>query len=78
VPVLLAEDKAAPAEPTGRMEIALGPAVVRVGTRPFSVVGGAASTSSGSALSPAEATCLAAASRNSLCALRSICCSPIF
>src|ERR687886_556916 len=31
VPVLLAEDTAAPAEPVGRMEIALGPAVVRVG-----------------------------------------------
>ena len=31
VPVLLAEDDAAPAEPAGRMEIALGPAVVRVG-----------------------------------------------
>jgi hypothetical protein len=31
VPVLLAEDSAAPAEPVGRMEIALGPAVVRVG-----------------------------------------------
>jgi transposase len=31
VPVLLAEDSAAPAEAVGRMEIALGPAVVRVG-----------------------------------------------
>ena len=31
VPVLMAEDSAAPAEPAGRMEIALGPAVVRVG-----------------------------------------------
>jgi transposase len=31
VPVLLAEDKAAPAETAGRMEIALGPALVRVG-----------------------------------------------
>jgi transposase len=31
VPVLLAEDSTAPAEPAGRMEIALGPAVVRVG-----------------------------------------------
>ena len=31
VPVLLAEDSAAPAEPVGRMEIALGPAVVRIG-----------------------------------------------
>jgi hypothetical protein len=31
VPVLLAEDSAAPAEAIGRMEIALGPAVVRVG-----------------------------------------------
>jgi hypothetical protein len=31
VPVLMAEDNAAPAEPAGRMEIALGPAVVRVG-----------------------------------------------
>ena len=31
VPVLLAEDSAAPAETAGRMEIALGPAVVRVG-----------------------------------------------
>jgi len=31
VPVLLAEDGAAPAAPVGRMEIALGPAVVRVG-----------------------------------------------
>jgi hypothetical protein len=29
--VLLAEDGPAPAEPGGRMEIALGPAVVRVG-----------------------------------------------
>jgi hypothetical protein len=29
--VLLAEDGAAPAEAVGRMEIALGPAVVRVG-----------------------------------------------
>ncbi len=32
VPVLMAEDGPAPAEPVGRMEIALGPAVVRVGT----------------------------------------------
>ena len=32
VPVLLAEDSTAPTEPVGRMEIALGPAVVRVGT----------------------------------------------
>ena len=32
VPVLLAEDGAAPAGTVGRMEIALGPAVVRVGT----------------------------------------------
>src|SRR3954451_12714465 len=32
VPVLLAEDSAAPAGIVGRMEIALGPAVVRVGT----------------------------------------------
>ena len=31
VPVLLAEDSAVPAEAVGRMEIALGPAVVRVG-----------------------------------------------
>jgi transposase len=31
VPVLLAEDKAAPAETAGRIEIALGPALVRVG-----------------------------------------------
>ena len=31
VPVLLAEDSTAPTEPVGRMEIALGPAVVRVG-----------------------------------------------
>ena len=31
MPVLLAEDGAAPAEAAGRMEIALGPAVVRVG-----------------------------------------------
>src|SRR3712207_3677271 len=31
VPVLVAEDSAVPAEPAGRMEIALGPAVVRVG-----------------------------------------------
>jgi transposase len=31
VPVVVAEDRAAPAEITGRMEIALGPAVVRVG-----------------------------------------------
>jgi transposase len=30
VPVLLAEDSTAPAEAVGRMEIALGPAVVRV------------------------------------------------
>jgi hypothetical protein len=29
--VLLAEDSTAPTEPVGRMEIALGPAVVRVG-----------------------------------------------
>jgi transposase len=32
VPVLLAEDRAPPGEAAGRMEIALGPAVVRVGT----------------------------------------------
>jgi transposase len=32
VPVLVAEDSAAPTEPAGRMEIAFGPAVVRVGT----------------------------------------------
>src|SRR3954471_23570516 len=32
VPVLTVEDGAAPAEPVGRMAIALGPAVVRVGT----------------------------------------------
>ena len=32
VPVLLAEDGPAPAETAGRMEIELGPAVVRVGT----------------------------------------------
>jgi transposase len=32
VPVLLAEDSDAPAETAGQMEIALGPAVVRVGT----------------------------------------------
>jgi transposase len=32
VPVVLAEGSAAPAEAVGRMEIALGPAVVRVGT----------------------------------------------
>src|SRR4051795_10268516 len=32
VPVLLAEDGPAPPEPAGRMEIALGPAVVRVGS----------------------------------------------
>jgi transposase len=32
VPAMLAEDSAAPTEPVGRMEIALGPAVVRVGT----------------------------------------------
>ena len=32
VPVLMAEDSPAPAEAVGRMEIALGPAVVRVGT----------------------------------------------
>ncbi len=32
VPVLLAKDSPAPAEAGGRMEIALGPAVVRVGT----------------------------------------------
>ncbi len=31
VPVLVAEDSAAPAEAAGRIEIALGPAVVRVG-----------------------------------------------
>ena len=31
VPVLMAEDGAPPAEAAGRMEIALGPAVVRVG-----------------------------------------------
>ena len=31
VPVLLAENSPAPTEPTGRMEIALGPAVVRIG-----------------------------------------------
>ena len=31
VPVLLAEDGAVPAQPVGRMEIALGPVVVRVG-----------------------------------------------
>ena len=31
VPVLLAEDSASPAEAVGRMEIALGPVVVRVG-----------------------------------------------
>ena len=31
VPVMLAEDSAAPTEPVGRMEIALGPVVVRVG-----------------------------------------------
>ena len=31
VPVLLAEDNAAPGEPAGRMEVALGPVVVRVG-----------------------------------------------
>ena len=31
VPVLLAEDSPAPAEAVGRMEIAFGPAVVRVG-----------------------------------------------
>ncbi len=31
VPVLLAEDSPVPAEAAGRMEIALGPAVVRVG-----------------------------------------------
>jgi transposase len=31
VPVLLAEDSAAPAEPPGRMEIALGSVVVRIG-----------------------------------------------
>src|SRR5215217_3458054 len=31
VPVLLAEDSSAPAEPAGRMEIVLGPAVIRVG-----------------------------------------------
>src|SRR3954470_1492962 len=32
VPVLVAEDSTAPAEVPGRIEIALGPAVVRVGT----------------------------------------------
>src|SRR3954452_22770671 len=32
VPVLMMEDSAAPAGTVGRMEIALGPAVVRVGT----------------------------------------------
>ena len=31
VPVLVTEDGTAPAEPEGRIEIALGPAVVRVG-----------------------------------------------
>src|SRR5215207_8589491 len=31
VPVLLGEDGAVPAQPVGRMEIALGPVVVRVG-----------------------------------------------
>ena len=31
VPVLLTEDSPAPAEAAGRMEIAFGPAVVRVG-----------------------------------------------
>jgi transposase len=31
VPVLLADDSTIPAEATGRMEIALGPAVIRVG-----------------------------------------------
>jgi transposase len=31
VPVLLAEDSSVPAEPAGRMEIVLGPAVIRVG-----------------------------------------------
>jgi hypothetical protein len=31
VPVVVAEDSAAPAEAAGRMEIALGPVVVRVG-----------------------------------------------
>ena len=31
VPVMLADDSTIPAEATGRMEIALGPAVVRVG-----------------------------------------------
>ena len=31
VPVVVAEDTAAPAEMAGRMEIALGPAVIRVG-----------------------------------------------
>ena len=31
VPVVVAEDDPAPAETAGRMEIALGPAVVRVG-----------------------------------------------
>jgi transposase len=32
VPVVVAEDSPAPAEAAGRMEIAVGPAVVRVGT----------------------------------------------
>lgn len=31
VPVLMAEDSAGPTEPVGRMEIAFGPALVRVG-----------------------------------------------
>jgi hypothetical protein len=31
VPILLAEDRTTPAEIVGRMEIALGPALVRVG-----------------------------------------------
>ena len=31
VPVVVAEDGTAPAEPVGRIEIALGPAVIRVG-----------------------------------------------
>jgi transposase len=31
VPVLMAEDSTGPTEPVGRMEIAFGPAVVRVG-----------------------------------------------
>jgi hypothetical protein len=32
VPVVVAEDEVTPAETAGRMEIALGPAVIRVGT----------------------------------------------